>query len=538
MEGKRLGGRYQIIERVGGGGMAVVYKAKDLILERYVAVKVMNQSLSHDEGFIRRFNREAKAAGSLSHPNVVNVYDVGCEQSTHYMVMEYIEGESLMERILDRGRIPAEEAVKIAEQVCEGLAHAHENGIVHRDIKPHNIMATRDGRYKLTDFGISRLSNSSTITQTGSVMGSVHYFSPEQAQGHEIGQGSDIYSMGIVLYEMVTGRLPFDGEEAVAIALKHLKESVPDPREINPDIPEGICQIIFRAMEKDVHRRFHSVREMKEALSGVLDGTATHIWEASVDRYTPPPHPEGLEGIGVERQDQKRRLSEQGVTRSQKKAKRKGRIRWVALGAALVLVPLLLFSLNAWSDDDTASDGEMVGSVHHEEPSDSTEETETENGNDPEEEEPHEEETPEPDQEPPSTQPVEKPEKEEPEEKSSEKEKKKSLPWKNKEFERDSEHFPDFDASGSDGQYQVSLTSRVGPEFYYDIILMTEEGPTPYTKQEMVEQDDDTEKIEFHVGVPRVELPERGLVIIRIYPRGDGSGDELQKVLERREGEE
>ncbi|PTM57579.1 protein kinase domain-containing protein [Desmospora activa] len=270
MEGSVLGGRYEILERLGGGGMATVYLALDQALERRVAVKVMNDSLSHDQGFIKRFHREAKAAGSLSHPNVVNVYDVDSEEDIYYIVMELVKGKSLMELIEERGSLPASEAAQIAIQVLEGLEHAHENGIVHRDIKPHNIMVNDKGRFKVTDFGISRVSKASTITQTGSVIGTVHYFSPEQAKGKETNSTSDLYSVGIVLYEMVTGTIPFDGEEAIGIALQHLQDPVPDPRAIQPDIPESFCQIIYRAMEKDPKDRFQTAQEMIVSLQHFL----------------------------------------------------------------------------------------------------------------------------------------------------------------------------------------------------------------------------------------------------------------------------
>lgn len=270
MEGKKLGGRYEIISRVGGGGMAVVYKAKDLLLYRYVAIKVLNESLSNDSEFIRRFSREAQAAASLSHPNVVNVYDVGTEGHTHYIVMEYIEGPTLKEWIQQNGPLPPETVVDIASQICDGLAHAHENQIVHRDIKPHNILLGPGGRAKVTDFGIARAATSSTITQTGSVMGSVHYFSPEQARGGVIGERSDLYSLGIVMYEMVTGRLPFDADSAIAIALKHLQEPVEDPRTYAADLPDSIRHIILKALEKDPEQRFASAKVMMQELRYAL----------------------------------------------------------------------------------------------------------------------------------------------------------------------------------------------------------------------------------------------------------------------------
>lgn len=279
MEGRLLDGRYEIIQRVGGGGMAVVYKAKDILLGRYIAVKVMNPSLSNDEEYIQRFNREAKNAASLSHPNVVGVYDVGQEKNIYYLVMEYIDGPSLKELIEQRGAIPPQEAIEIAIQIGEGLAHAHQMQIVHRDIKPHNIMVAPSRRYKVTDFGIARSSEENTITQTGSVMGSVHYFSPEQARGGEIGYPSDLYSFGVLLYEMVTGTVPFDGDSAVGIALKHLQEPPPDPRHLNPNLPDALCNLILKAMEKDPRDRFASATEMINALQNL---------RASFNKMEPP----------------------------------------------------------------------------------------------------------------------------------------------------------------------------------------------------------------------------------------------------------
>lgn len=270
MEGKKLGGRYEIDSRVGGGGMAMVYKARDVLLNRFVAIKVLNESLSNDSEFIRRFSREAQAAASLSHPNVVNVYDVGRDGYSHYIVMELVEGPTLKEYIQDNGPLPVEEAAAIVVQICEGLAHAHDNQIVHRDIKPHNILLGSKGRVKVTDFGIARAASSSTITQKGSVMGSVHYFSPEQARGGAIGEKSDIYSLGVVLYEMITGELPFDGDSAISIALKHLQEPVEDPRKYNPDLSDEFTNIILKALEKDPAERFSSSRAMMQEVKQVV----------------------------------------------------------------------------------------------------------------------------------------------------------------------------------------------------------------------------------------------------------------------------
>lgn len=254
-----------------GGGMAKVYKAKDTILDRFVAIKVMNESLSHDRDFVRRFIQEAQATAKLSHPNIVNVYDAGREGPTYFMVMEYVEGPTLKKWISSRGALSPKEAISIAMQICDGLAHAHANGIIHRDIKPQNIMSAPDGRMKVTDFGISRiLRSSSTPTKAGTVMGSVHYFSPEQARGYDIGFPSDLYSLGVVLYEMVTGKVPFDGEENIGIALKHVQDPVPDPRNFIPDLPDELCRVICKALEKDPSHRYQSTQEMKRALQQVL----------------------------------------------------------------------------------------------------------------------------------------------------------------------------------------------------------------------------------------------------------------------------
>lgn len=270
MEGLRLGGRYQLEARVGGGGMAIVYKARDLILNRQVAVKVLRSQYGTDEDFVNRFRREAQAVASLSHPNLVGVYDVGQENDTHYMVMEYVEGSTLKEMIVSRGALPVEEAVRIAAQICDALDHAHQNQIIHRDIKPHNILIGKNGRVKVTDFGIARAVTSTTITHTNAMLGSVHYFSPEQARGGITGEKSDIYSLGIVLYEMVTGELPFSGDSPISVALKHLQEPLPEPRQLNPGIPQSVENVILKALVKDPFLRYASAREMLEDLETCL----------------------------------------------------------------------------------------------------------------------------------------------------------------------------------------------------------------------------------------------------------------------------
>lgn len=270
MIGKRLGGRYEVEQRVGGGGMAIVYKAHDNLLNRTVALKILRSQFGHDDDFITRFRREAQAAASLSHANVVNVYDVGEEDDIQYIVMEYIEGQTLKELIIKEGALPIEQAVEIAIQICDALEHAHHNHIIHRDIKPHNILIGKNGRVKVTDFGIARAVTSATITHTGSVIGSVHYFSPEQARGGISGEKSDIYSLGIVLYEMVTGSIPFSGDSPISVALKHLQEEINPPRELKPSIPQSVENIILRALVKDPLYRYQSAKEMQRDLRTCL----------------------------------------------------------------------------------------------------------------------------------------------------------------------------------------------------------------------------------------------------------------------------
>lgn len=270
MIGRELGKRYEVIERVGGGGMAIVYKAHDSLLNRKVAVKVLRQQYTNDDDFIRRFRREAQAAASLSHPNIVSIYDVGQDDDVYYIVMEYIEGSTLNDKIKERAPLQIEEAVHIASQICDALDHAHQNEIIHRDIKPHNILIGKNGRIKVTDFGIARATASTDITQTGAVLGSVHYFSPEHAKGVAQGAKSDLYSLGIVLYQMLTGKLPFIGDSPISVALKHLQEKVEEPRKVNPLIPQSVENIILRAVRKDPEERYVSAKEMLEDLDSCL----------------------------------------------------------------------------------------------------------------------------------------------------------------------------------------------------------------------------------------------------------------------------
>jgi serine/threonine-protein kinase len=271
--GKILGNRYQVVEKIGDGGTAFVFRGLDTLLNRNVTIKVLRPEYVSDQEFVRRFRREAQAAASLSHPNVVSIYDVGCEDGIHFIVMEYVKGQSLKNLIEEMGHLPIRLAVDYACQTAQALDHAHRHGIIHRDIKPHNILLNSDGRVKVTDFGIAQAVTSSTLTyHNGTLLGSVHYFSPEQARGGQTGEKSDIYSLGVVLYEMLTGRVPYGGDSPVSVAVKHLQEPFPDPRATNPDVPASIAHAVRKAVEKDPERRFRSAREMSDELAGWLTG--------------------------------------------------------------------------------------------------------------------------------------------------------------------------------------------------------------------------------------------------------------------------
>jgi len=266
--GRILGKRYEIVEEIGSGGMAVVYRALDRLLNRVVTVKILREQYAEDEEFVQRFHREAQAVASLSHPNIVGLYDVGAEGKLHYLVMEYVPGKSLKQLIKEEAPLELNKAIEIMRQILDALQHAHENNIVHRDVKPHNILLTPGGRIKVTDFGISRAATGITLTYTGSMVGSVHYISPEQARGKLTTIRSDIYSAGVVLYEMLTGCLPFSGEGPIAIAMKHIESEVAPPSQLNPQIPRAVEKVILKAMAKMPEHRFASAREMSLALSG------------------------------------------------------------------------------------------------------------------------------------------------------------------------------------------------------------------------------------------------------------------------------
>lgn len=270
MIGETLGNRYVVEKKVGIGGMAIVYKAKDTLLNRTVAVKVLKNEYVEDDDFVKKFAMEAQSAASLTHQNIVSVFDVGSSmidnQKCNYIVMEYVDGPTLKDIINEKGALSTEEVVHYGVQIAKALECAHRNNIIHRDIKPHNILIDSNNDVKVTDFGIARISTSSTITYTSTVLGTVHYISPEQAKGKFIDEKSDIYSLGIVLYEIATGKVPFDAENSVGIALKHIQNPLVPPQEINDKIPDSINNIIVRALEKNPADRFQSSTELKNAL--------------------------------------------------------------------------------------------------------------------------------------------------------------------------------------------------------------------------------------------------------------------------------
>ena len=270
-KGQKINDRYEIIRSIGEGGMATVYLGYDSILDRNVAIKILRGDLSSDEKFVRRFQREALSASSLAHPNIVEMYDVGEDDGIYYIVMEYVEGKTLKQLLKKRGSLTLSEAIDIMLQLTDGMAHAHDSYIIHRDLKPQNVMIKDDGQIKIMDFGIAMALNATQLTQTNSVMGSVHYLPPEQASGKGSTIKSDIYSMGIIFYELLTGSLPFKGDNAVEIALKHMRDPLPSVREDNPAIPQSIENIILKATAKNPKNRYEDARSMHEDLLTALD---------------------------------------------------------------------------------------------------------------------------------------------------------------------------------------------------------------------------------------------------------------------------
>mgnify|MGYP000179528151 CR=1 FL=1 len=327
MIGKILGNRYQILEKISGGGMAVVYKARCNLLNRIVAIKILKPEFAEDEDFVRRFRMEAQAAASLSHPNIVGIYDVGQEDGLYYIVMEYVEGHTLKDLIRQKAPLPVTEVIEMGIQICEALDCAHKNMIVHRDIKSQNIMITTDGRVKVTDFGIARATGGTTITNTGNVFGSVQYFSPEQARSAKVDERSDLYSVGIVLYEAFTGRLPFNGETPVSIALKQIQEK-PEPISYTlPGFPKQLEAVVQKCLAKSPEERYQSAEELKSDLKKALTS-------AEVLNYKP----ENLEHTLV-MDNISHTESDKNFTKAVSKVKRQKNI-FRGIGIALIFVVL------------------------------------------------------------------------------------------------------------------------------------------------------------------------------------------------------
>ncbi|PQL19533.1 Stk1 family PASTA domain-containing Ser/Thr kinase [Veillonella denticariosi JCM 15641] len=302
-----LDNRYRIVDKIGVGGMADVYLGEDTLLGRPVAIKILHANFANDDEFVKRFKREAQAAGKLNHPNIVNMYDVGFDQNLHYIIMEYVDGETLKEYITRHGRLSIDEAVKFTIAIAEGLEHAHAMGIVHCDIKPHNVIITRTGRVKVTDFGIARAMNATnTVMYTNSILGSAHYLSPEQASGKPVDGNTDIYSLGVVLYEMLTGRVPFEGETPIAVALKHVREKVTPPTRYNPSIPPLLEAVVMKALAKNPADRFESISDMISDLrlsQGFTMGkTQRHEPYDFATQMIPAVDPDALEDFNIDRE--------------------------------------------------------------------------------------------------------------------------------------------------------------------------------------------------------------------------------------------
>lgn len=356
MIGRMLGNRYEIVEQIGSGGMAIVYKAKCHLLDRFVAIKVLKEEFTEDEDFIRKFRRESQAAASLSHPNILNIYDVGSEESTekkiHYIVMEYIKGKTLKEIIVEDGKIQHETAINYSIQIVEALLHAHKNHIIHRDIKPHNIMITEDGRAKVTDFGIARAVTSSTITTTSNVLGSVHYFSPEQARGGYTDEKSDIYSVGIVMYEMLTGKVPFDGETPIGVALKHVQDEMIPPIQADSNIPVELNNIIMKCVQKRQSDRYQSASELLGDLknyrannSAILDKKNNMENTSEMTKVIPVVSVNGKNNItNEETEDMPKR-------QKKKKDEKKPLVIIAAILAAFALTSLIFFGYRQLKDN-------------------------------------------------------------------------------------------------------------------------------------------------------------------------------------------
>ena len=338
VKGQKINDRYEIIRVIGEGGMANVYLANDLILNRKVAVKVLRGDLSNDEKFVRRFQREALSASSLNHPNIVEMYDVGEDDGDFYIVMEYVEGKNLKQLIKRRTRLSISEVIDIMKQLTDGIAHAHDSFIIHRDIKPQNILILDNGLVKITDFGIAVALNSTQLTQTNSVMGSVHYLPPEQAAGKGATFKSDIYSLGILMYELVTGTLPFRGENAVEIALKQMKEPIPSVKEFDESIPQSVENIILKSCAKNPKNRYDSARDMYYDLCKCLD--EENLNEEKI-KYQYPEFDEQVEKL---KNEEKHESEELEIKKVDNKKENNNKFAWI-LGTIIGVIVILGISL-------------------------------------------------------------------------------------------------------------------------------------------------------------------------------------------------
>ena len=355
IKGILLDNRYRIVDKIGVGGMADVYLGEDTLLGRQVAIKVLHANFANDDEFVTRFKREAQAAGKLNHPNIVNMYDVGFDQDLHYIIMEYVDGETLKEYITRHGRLSIDEAVKFTIAIAEGLEHAHTMGIVHCDIKPHNVIITRTGRVKVTDFGIARAMNATnTVMYTNSILGSAHYLSPEQASGKPVDGNTDIYSLGVVLYEMLTGRVPFEGETPIAVALKHVREKVAPPTRYNPSIPPLLEAVVMKALSKNPADRFNSISDMISDLrlsQGFTMGkTQRHEPYDFATQMIPAVDPEALEDFSTIQEERK----DEGQKKSMLSKIASIPQKYIVLGAAVIFLVAFLGAFlsygNFWSN--------------------------------------------------------------------------------------------------------------------------------------------------------------------------------------------
>ncbi|MGH4050502.1 MAG: Stk1 family PASTA domain-containing Ser/Thr kinase [Clostridium sp.] len=341
MIGTILGSRYELLEKIGEGGMAIVYKARCQLLNRYVAVKILKEEFSNNIDFMEKFKKEALSVASLSSNNIVNIYDVGQERDINYIVMEYIKGKTLKEIIVQNGSMNYNLVLDYGMQIAKALECAHKNNIIHRDIKPHNILVTEDGTVKVTDFGIAKAASSVTITNTSTVMGSAHYFSPEQAKGSFVDFRTDIYSFGIVLYEMVTGRVPYDADSPVSVALKHIQEVVVPPKQINGNVPENLNKLILKAIEKEPIKRYQTAKEIFLDLQRIQNNSSYSIATSSMENeYTRVMAPVNVEDHKNEDEDKNKNKNENENLKPKVKNNKNNKTKIIVIIAFILLILL------------------------------------------------------------------------------------------------------------------------------------------------------------------------------------------------------